>query len=100
LTAAAIFIDDGKVSFAAKRRSCKLAATVGDHLVDVHVELSSAARHPNVQGKHIVVPASEDLVARLHDQFVTLIVEAFAGVVCDGSGLLQSRVGGYHFSGN
>ena len=75
---------------AAERRACKLAAAVGDHLVDVHVELGAAARHPDMQRKHVVMLAGEDLVADLNDQFVALVVEPLAGVVGDGGGFLQA----------
>ena len=42
---------------AAERRSGKLAATVRDDLVNIHIELGTAARHPHVQRKHRVVLA-------------------------------------------
>ena len=85
---------------APKRRAGELAASVGDHFVDVHVELGAAARHPDMQGKHVVMLAGEDFVAGLHDQFVALIVKPFAVVVGDGGGLLQGRVGGDHLARN
>ena len=71
-------------------------AAVGDHLVDVHVELRAAAGHPHVQREHVVVPPGEDLVAGLHDQPVGFVGEAPAGVVDDRRGLLDDRVGGDH----
>ena len=49
-------------------RARELTAAVGNHLVDVHVELRAAARHPDMQREHVVVLAGEDLVAGLHDQ--------------------------------
>jgi len=52
---------------ASERRPCKLAATVGDHLIHIHVELRAAARHPHVQWKHLVMLAGQDLVANLDD---------------------------------
>ena len=55
---------------AAERRAGELAAAVGDHLVDVHVELRAAAGHPHVQREHVVMLAGQDLVADLHDQLV------------------------------
>src|SRR5262249_21185210 len=85
---------------APKRSARKLAATVGDHLVDVHVELGATSRHPDMQWKHVVVLPGEDFVAGLSDQFVTLIVEPLARVVCSSGGLLQDRVGGDHFAGD
>ena len=57
---------------AAERRARELAAAVGDHLVDVHVELRAAAGHPDVQREHVVVLAGEDLVADLDDQRMRL----------------------------
>jgi len=33
---------------ASERRARKLAAAIGDHFIDVHVELGAAARHPDV----------------------------------------------------
>src|SRR5690242_8860518 len=81
---------------AAERGARDLAAAVGDHLVDVHVELGAAAGHPDVQRKHRVVLAGEDLVARLHDQPAALVVEPGDPAVGDRAGLLQHRVGGDH----
>ena len=49
----------------------KLAAAVGDHLVDVHVELRAAAGHPHMQREHVVVLPGQDLVAGLHNQPVS-----------------------------
>jgi hypothetical protein len=52
---------------AAKRRAGKLAAPVRDDLVDIHVELSAATGHPNVQRKHVVMFPGEDFVAYPRD---------------------------------
>ena len=83
---------------AAERRAGELAATVGDHFVDVHVELGAAARHPDMQGKHVVMLAGQDFVAGLNDQLVALIVKPLAVVVGDRGGLLQDGVGRDHFA--
>ena len=83
---------------AAERRAGKLAAAVGDHLVHVHVELRAAAGHPDVQRKHVVMLAGEDLVADLDDQLVRLVVEPPAGMVGVGRRLLQDGVGGDHLA--
>ena len=64
-----------------------------DHLVDVHVELGAAAGHPDVQRKHVVVLAGQDLVADLDDQAMYLVVEPLAGVIGVGRRLLQDGVG-------
>ena len=85
---------------APERRARKLAAAIGDHLVDVHVELGAAARHPHMQRKHVMMLAGEDFVAGLHDQLVTLIVEPLAGVIRGGGGFLQGGIGGDHFARN
>src|SRR6516164_1603475 len=85
---------------AAKRRAGNLAAAVGNHLVDVHVELRAAARHPHMQRKHVMVLACQDLIAGLYDQFATLIIEPLAGIVCESRGLLEDRVPRDHFAGN
>ena len=85
---------------AAERRAGKLAAAVGDHLVHVHVELGATARHPDMQGKHVVMLAGENFVAGLNDQFVALVVEPLAVVIGDGGGFLQGRVGRDHLAGN
>ena len=81
---------------AAQRGAGELAAAVGDHLVDVHVELRAAAGHPHMQRKHVVVLPGQDLVAGLHDQPVHQVVEPPACVVGVGGGLLQRGVGGDH----
>src|SRR5580692_10517339 len=85
---------------ASELRAGELATAVGDHLVDVHVELGSAARHPDMQREHVAMLAGQDLVASSNDQFVALIVKPFAVVVCDSCSLLQGRVCGYHFPRN
>src|SRR5580704_2614506 len=46
------------------------------------------------------MPAGQEFVASLNNQLVPLIVEPFARMVRGGSRFLQSRVGGYHFTGN
>ena len=66
---------------APQRRAGELAAAVGDHFVHVHIELRAAARHPHVQGEHIVMLAGEDFVTDLNDQFVALVVEPPACMV-------------------
>jgi hypothetical protein len=85
---------------AAKRRTGELTAAVGDHLVDVHVELGAAARHPDVQREHVVMLPGQDFVAGLHDQLAVLIVKPLAVTVGDGGGFLQGGIGRYHFAGN
>src|SRR5262249_50528306 len=40
----------------------------GQLLADVHVELGATARHPHVQGKHVVMLAREYLVAGPRDE--------------------------------
>src|SRR5262245_63264542 len=81
-----------------ERRTGELTAAVGDDLVDVHVELGAAARHPNVQGKHVVMLPGENFVARLNDQSMALIVEPFSGVVGSGGGFLQGGLGSVNFA--
>ena len=78
----------------------ELTATIGNHLVHVHIELGAAARHPDMQGKHVVMLTAQDFVASLDDQFTSLIIKPLAGVVRNGSALLQGRVGGDHFAGD
>jgi hypothetical protein len=50
------------------RRARELVASVGDHFVHVHVELSAAAGHLDVQREHFVMLSSEDLTADLNNQ--------------------------------
>ena len=68
----------------------ELAAAVGDHLINVHVELGPAAGHPHVQREHVVVPASQDLVAGRNDQPVPLAVELTSRVIGIGRRLQRS----------
>src|SRR3974390_3186651 len=84
----------------AERRTGELATPIGDHFINVHVELRATARHPNMQGEHLVMLARENFIARLHDQFIALIIEPFAMLVGDGGGLLQGGVGRDHFTGD
>jgi hypothetical protein len=86
--------------FARQRCARKLTAAVGDHFVDVHVELSAATRHPYVQRKHVVMLASEYLVTGGYDQLVPLFVEPLARMVRVCGGFLQNGVGGDHLARN
>ena len=85
---------------ATERRAGELAAAVGDHLVDVHVELRATARHPDMQRKHVVMLAGQDFVANLNNQFVALVVEPLAVVVGDWRRLSSGRIGRDHLAGN
>src|SRR5262245_65832871 len=85
---------------APERRTGELTAAVGDDLVDVHIELGAATRHPNVQGKHVVMLPGENFVTRLDDQSMTLIVQPFAGMVRSSRGFLQGVIGNCPFAGN
>src|SRR5262249_51574154 len=87
-------------SLATERCASELAATVGDHLVHVHVELSATASHPHMQGKHIVVFACEDFVAGLHNQPISLSVEPLTVVIRNRCSLLESGVRCDHFMRN
>ena len=114
LTAAAIYMAEGKESFddcamftwsfgwtgalLAERRASKLAAAIRDHLVHVHVELRAAAGHPDVQGKHVVMLAGENFVADLDDQSVGLVSQPLAGVVGNGSRLFEDGIGRDHLT--
>src|SRR5215469_9005706 len=86
--------------FASQRRACDLATTVRDYFVDIHVELSTASGHPHVQREHVVMLASQDLVAGMSDEFVLLITQPLAIMVGNGGALLQNGVSGDHFAGN
>src|SRR5277367_3853846 len=81
-------------------RAGDLAASVRDHLIHVHVELRATSRHPYMQGKHVMMLASEDLTTGLNDQFVPLVVEPPTSMIGIGSGFLQSRIGSDHFTRN
>ena len=83
---------------AAQRCASDLAAAVGDHLVDVHVELGAAPGHPDMQRKHVVVLAGEDFVAGLDDQCISPIVEPLVGMIGNGSGFFQRGVGSDHLA--
>src|SRR5262245_7315275 len=67
----------------------RLAAPVRDDLVHVHVELRAAARHPDVEWEHVVVPAFEDLVACGDDEPRLLVIQAAPCVVRERCRLLQ-----------
>src|SRR5260370_20180323 len=85
---------------AAERCASELAASVCDDLVDVHVELRSAAGHPDVERKHLMVRAGKKLVANARDQFVGLVAEPTSGVVCGCRRPLQDGIGGDHLARN
>ena len=52
---------------APERRARKLAAAVRNHLIHVHIELRAASRHPDMQGEHVLMLASEDFTADVND---------------------------------
>src|SRR5882762_7808355 len=85
---------------ASKGRASELATPVGDHFVDVHVELGAAAGHPDMQGKHVVMLAGQDLVTGLSNQVRALIVKPLAVAVRDGGGFLQGGVSSDHLARN
>src|SRR5258708_13997293 len=85
---------------ASKGSAGELATPVGDHFVDVHVELSAASRHPDMQGKHVVMLAGQDLVTGLNNQVMTLIVEPLTVTIGDGGGFLQGGVTRDHLARN
>jgi len=76
-------------SLAAQRRACDLTTAVRNDFVHVHIELRSAAGHPDMQRKHVIVLAGQDFFARLYDQIMTLLVEAFPRKVGSGSALYR-----------
>src|SRR3984893_4979366 len=83
-----------------KRRTGQLAATVGDHFVDVHVKLSAAAGHPHMEREHVVMLPGEYLVTDLNDQLVALVIEPLARMVRVGGGFLQNGIRGNHLARN
>ena len=83
-----------------ERSARELAAPIRDHLIDVHIELGTATRHPDMQRKHIVMLPGENFIAGLNDQLVALIIKPLPVVVCDRGSFLQRSVGGDHFAGN
>src|SRR5258706_13634348 len=85
---------------ATERCAGKLAAAVRNDLVDVHVELGAAARHPHMQREHVVMAASEYFVTDTCDQRVNLIRQAAISVVRGGSCAFYDRIGSDHFAGN
>src|SRR5690349_7331593 len=84
--------------FAAEGSASNLATAVRHDLVDVHVELSAAARHPDVQREHLLMLAGEELIADPHNQFPLGLLKASAGVVGDGCRPLQDSVGCDHLA--
>ena len=85
---------------AAQGRSGELTAAIGNHLVDVHVELRPAAGHPDVERKHFVMLPGENLVAHFDDQPVGRLIHPLAGVIRVGRPLFQGGVGGDHLPGD
>src|SRR5712671_7326288 len=83
---------------ASNRCPCELATPVGDDLVHVHVELRPAASHPDVQRKHVVVLARENLIAGLDNESEALVIETLPGMVGHGRAFLQCGVSGDHLS--
>src|SRR5262249_47339924 len=83
---------------ASKRRACELTTPVRNDLVHVHVELRPTAGHPDVQWKHIVMLARENLIARLHNESEALVIETVPGMIGNGRTFLQCGVSGDHLS--
>src|ERR1700733_14152689 len=86
--------------FTSKRCACELATAVGNHFIHVHVELRAAASHPDMQRKHVLILAREDLVARLNNESVLLVVQPTASMIGIGGGFLQSRICCDHLARN
>ena len=85
---------------AAERLAGDLRAAVGDHLVDVHVELGAAAGHPDVERELVVVLALQNLVADADDQVLLGVAEPAGLVVHQRGRLFDDRIGGDHLSGD
>src|SRR5262245_61235809 len=81
-------------------RACDLTASVGDHLVDVHVELGATSSHPYMEGEHVMMLSGEDFVTGLSDKFELLITQPFASVVGRRGTFLQGGVSDDHFTRN
>jgi hypothetical protein len=87
-------------TLARERRAGELAATVGNHLVNVHVKLRPTARHPYMQWEHVVMLAGQDLVTGINDQLVPMFIQALAEIVGVGGCFLQNRVRRNHLARN
>src|SRR5262249_8592653 len=85
---------------ASQRCARELAAAVGYDFVHVHVELSAASRHPDVQREHVVMLARKNLVAGLSNECELLIAEPLAGVIGGRRGFLQNGIRGDHLTWN
>ena len=77
---------------ASQRCSSKLRAAIRNHLIHIHVELRPAARHPDMQRKHVVMPAGKNLITDLDNQVAALLIEPLLPVVDDGGGFLEDGV--------
>src|SRR5262249_51651879 len=86
--------------FAPEWRTGDLTASVGDHLVYVHVELGAAAGHPHMQREHVMMLPGEDLVTSLSNKVVLLIAQPLSGMVSRRSAFLQSGVSRNHLTRN
>src|SRR5580704_3163245 len=84
--------------FAPERRACELATAVRNHLIHVHVELGAAASHPDMQRKHVLMSACENLVAGLNNESVPLVIKLATSMIGIRSGFLQSRIRCDHFA--
>src|SRR5580704_4362143 len=81
-----------------ERRACELATAVRNHLIDVHVELSTAASHPDMQRKHVLMSACENLVAGLNNESVPLVIKLATSMIRIHGGFLQNRIRRDHFA--
>ena len=66
-----------------------LYGAVGHNLVDVHVALRAGSRLEDNKREHLVVLASDDLVARLRDGLENLLRDAPFGTVVHGATLFD-----------
>ena len=85
---------------ASQRRACQLRTSLRDHFIHVHVELRSAAGHPDMQRKIIFVEAVEDLIAGLNNKSMRLVRQASSRVVHAGRRLLERCVRRDHLPRN
>jgi hypothetical protein len=83
---------------AAERGAGKLAAAVGDHLVDVHVELRPAAGHPDMQREIIGMLPGEYFVANRDDHLAASRVQRAELAVGERRRLFEDRVRGDHLA--
>ena len=79
--------------------SKSLDGPVGDHFIEIHIGLGSAAGLPHYQGEMVIQFSSNHLIRSIVDSYLKFFIQAAKGVVNGSGGFFKNAVGPDKFPG-